>query len=633
MKIGKRIGFGVLLVAALLAAAVLVPSMGASPDVSKTKSEKALEYIAQKYAIQKEQLLIVNENEAIFPLSNQKIWDTKIVDRKSAEVYSVSLDELGNIVDQKVIQIQESAEYVKKYGKLEIDLYEKLQKMQPDERIKVAIWLTPINMNTHSKLDNSKIDEKTYGDFLVVYKRTIAEKEKTVKDTIEARGFKTIYTSQYAPLIFAELSKNMIVELEKRIDINAIYISRTYQPELNSAAYTEKADAVWNAEVTGSGIKIALVEDDGIEFANPYLADGIYYNAVNKNIGSHATAVAGVVASTNSTYKGIAYGAPALLSANSQNYSDSSIIAATEWALNNGANILSNSWGVDTGLQMGSMDRYLDHLVWTHYKTVVKSAGNAGTTNGNVTSPGLGYNMITVGAFDDMDDSPWSNDVNASYSSYRNPISPHNDREKPEVVAVGSRVWSTNTSSPWISFAGNGTSFAAPAVSGEAALLMQNRSWLTSWPETVKAVIMASAVHNIEGNSRLSEYDGAGGIDISNAYNIVVNQRMLGNVLSASSFPKDYRFPVTAGQKVRVVITWDSHPDNNHPPNNDSLQTDLDLYVTDPYGLPAGISASYDNNYEIVEFNAITTGTYNARASKIRFDGTTEYVGFAYTYV
>lgn len=85
--------------------------------------------------------------------------------------------------------------------------------------------------------------------------------------------------------------------------------------------------------------------------------------------------------------------------------------------------------------------------------------------------------------------------------------------------------------------------------------------------------------------------------------------------------------------EVRAVTTWDSHPDNNHPPNNDSLQTDLDLYVTDPYGLPVGISASYDNNYEIVEFNAITTGTYNARASKTRFDGTTEYVGFAYTYV
>ncbi len=131
----------------------------------------------------------------------------------------------------------------------------------------------------------------------------------------------------------------------------------------------------------------------------------------------------------------------------------------------------------------------------------------------------------------------------------------------------------------------------------------------------------------------MSEYDGAGGIDIYNAYNITYNQRMLGNVLSSSSFPKDYPFPVTAGQKVRVAITWDSHPDNNHPPNNDPLQTDLDLYVFDPFGFPVGISASYDNNYEIVEFTALTTGTYKARAVKQRFDGTTEYVGFAYTYV
>ncbi len=126
MKISKRIAFGALLAGVLLAAVILVPSM-ASPNANQTKSEKALEYISQKYAIPKEQLMIVNEKEANFPLSNQKIWSVKILDTKTKEAYSVDLDEAGNIADIKAVKTLEQAKYREKYGKKEIELHEKLQ--------------------------------------------------------------------------------------------------------------------------------------------------------------------------------------------------------------------------------------------------------------------------------------------------------------------------------------------------------------------------------------------------------------------------------------------------------------------------------------------------------------------------
>ena len=253
--------------------------------------------------------------------------------------------------------------------------------MQPDESVKVAIWLTSTGLNAQPKPDNSEVDEKTHAESLAASRKNIADKERAVINALGARGFKVIYASQYAPLVFAELPKNAILELEKMTGVDMIYISRTYEPEINTAAYTERANASWGIGITGTGINIAVVEGDGINFTNPYLADGLYYNSGSPNTGSHATAVAGIIESTHSTYRGIAYGAPALLSANSQDYSDASIIAATEWALNNGANIISNSWGIDTGLQIGTMDRYMDHIVWTHWKTVVKSAGNRGTAD------------------------------------------------------------------------------------------------------------------------------------------------------------------------------------------------------------------------------------------------------------
>lgn len=426
MKV-KGMYISALVIMALLVGVVFMSSTGASSK-EITKSEKALDYISQKYSIPKEQLIIVNEGYANYPLSNQKIWKTKIVDRKSTETYGVSFDELGNIVDPNVVKANESAEYAKKYGKLEIELYEKLQKIQPDEWIKVAIWLTPIDINMPIKPDNSEVDETTHEEFLVSYNQAIAIKNKPVIDALEAKGFKLIYASQYAPLIFAELPNKAILEVEKRADVDTIYLSRNYELELNTIASTEKAEAAWNIGITGNGIKIAVIEPDGVEFANPHLADGTYYDSVNKNTYWHATGVAGIIESTHITYKGIAYGAPAILSGNAHSDSDADIIAATEWALNNGADIVSNSWGKDTNLVLSAMDRYMDHLVWTHYKTVIKSAGNNaggwGTGTGNVTSPGLAYNIITVGAFDDKENSQWSDDEMSKYSSYKDPISP-----------------------------------------------------------------------------------------------------------------------------------------------------------------------------------------------------------------
>lgn len=216
-----------MLALALVIAFILAPSMGASPNTSQMKSEKALEYISQKYAVPKEQLMIVNEKEANFPMSNQKIWEAKIVDIKSIEVFGVAFNDLGNIIDPKAVKTKESAEYARKYGKQEVDLYEKLQKIQPDEKIKVALWLTPINITLQQPYNRA--DEKARGEFLAAYKRDIAEKEKPVIDALEAVGFRALYTSRYAPLIYAEIPKNFILELEKRDDIDAVYISRTYK--------------------------------------------------------------------------------------------------------------------------------------------------------------------------------------------------------------------------------------------------------------------------------------------------------------------------------------------------------------------------------------------------------------------
>lgn len=286
---------------------------------------------------------------------------------------------------------------------------------------------------------------------------------------------------------------------------------------------------------------------------------------------------------------------------------------------------------------MENFDRMADWYVWQHHRTLVVATGN-GVGNENVTSPAKGYNVIAVGAKDDRNTAQTENDVAddvmACWSSYVNPESPHGDREKPEVVAVGRSVTTTSVNNGWSTV--NGTSFAAPAVAGAAALMISRTPWLDRWPETVKAVIIATAKWNAHGDARLSDRDGAGGIDTTAADNTLLNYRTArGVVLYENDFPREFTMDIIAGQRIRVAITWNSHPGSGdwwrwwEP---DPLKADLDLIVRSPSGTAVGTSVSWDNSYELVEFVAPEGGTYRAIVSRVRWDSDNQYerLGFAW---
>ncbi|MCD4738303.1 MAG: hypothetical protein K8R89_03475, partial [Anaerolineae bacterium] len=103
------------------------------------------------------------------------------------------------------------------------------------------------------------------------------------------------------------------------------------------------------------------------------------------------------------------------------------------------------------------------------------------------------------------------------------------------------------------------------------------------------------------------------------------------NTTSTYPAPGDWlkqSFWATQGDLIRVAIAWWSEADS--PPayptsGDDTLTSNFNLYVWDPDEnlLSSGYSASWDNNYEIVEFSATKTGFYEIGAYK-SLDGTTE---------
>ncbi|QYZ78474.1 hypothetical protein E2N92_03030 [Methanofollis formosanus] len=622
-------------------------SLSEYSDENRIFEEKALKVVSERNNIPIEQLEIRHSAVAQYPLTGEIIHSYKVRDTQSEEYYPVSIDEKQNVVDVDRVAETEQAEYADRYGKFSPDLYKKLQKADPDENISIWIWMTePENMPEIEKDASDKKQEESRESRTQMY----LSHEKPVIDLLRAEGIEITYASKLSPSIFADLPPDMILELSTRSDVVSIALSGSGKVELNSAAPSVKAPDVWNRGITGSGVQIAVIEDQGIAFTNPYLAEGSYYDPPEStsDLSDHATWVAGIIASTHQSYRGIANGCPALMSANAgDEFTDSDIITATEWAIANGADILSCSfmwpWSINDPpeelhtLHMNQMDRYYDHVVYYDHKTVVKSAGNLGSTGGNITSPGLAYNVITVGAYDDHDSATWSDDAVTYYSSFKDPISSHGDREKPEVVAPSGiddeiSMFSTSRSNPWISDAGAGTSFAAPVVSGEAALLIDRVDWLENYPESVKAAIMASAINNLEGESRLSDRDGAGGVDCSIADDIAGDNHVFHETLLYFDFPKVYEIYASRGQVIRAVLCWNSHPNDNHPPSSDPLRSDLDLTVYDPDSNLITDSVSFDNSYEIVEFTAPVSGTYTIQVDRSDLDDDFERIGFAYCY-
>jgi len=88
------------------------------------------------------------------------------------------------------------------------------------------------------------------------------------------------------------------------------------------------------------------------------------------------------------------------------------------------------------------------------------------------------------------------------------------------------------------------------------------------------------------------------------------------------------------GERVRVALVWNSHPDDLHPPTVDPLLTNLDLRIRRSGGslltIPGSLSTSLLNSFEIVDFIVPETGNYDIMVKKEAFNADSEYVGIAW---
>jgi hypothetical protein len=285
------------------------------------------------------------------------------------------------------------------------------------------------------------------------------------------------------------------------------------------------------------------------------------------------------------------------------------------------------------GPTVTAFDRYLDWVVRNQARTLTIACGNSGTLSGYAGNPGAGYNAIAVGNFDDRGSAGWSGEVMNPSSSWRNPTT---GVEPPQVAAPGTRIQMLSCSGG-TNYLANGTSFSAPIVAGAAALMQSARPSLGSFPEAVRAILMATAWHNIEGATALSSKDGAGGINAKSAWAVAyrTGSHAYGTLRSTSfGHVNQYvaqRTFATAGQRVRCALSWNSTPSGAPSYSTNNLLADFDLAVYRPDGILVAYSTRALQPFEIVDFVAPTSGFYEVWIYRRRFNGTLEYFGTAMT--
>jgi type VII secretion-associated serine protease mycosin len=242
-----------------------------------------------------------------------------------------------------------------------------------------------------------------------------------------------------------------------------------------------KADQAYDTGYHGEGVVVALL-DTGVDAEHPDLAANIIdgWNFVDGNdnitdVDGHGTMVCGIIAAVANNGIGIAGVAPnvsimplKVLTESGGNMS--SIDLAIRYAADHGAQVIGMSLGGNS-VRFPFMMQAAVEYAYEKGCILVAAAGNDGSSD--LFYPAAFDQVIAVSAIDE-------NDQKASFSNYGNYI---------DFCAPGVNVLTTWPGGAYAY--GNGTSFAAPFVTGVVALMLSKDPSLS--PENVTASLRVEA--------------------------------------------------------------------------------------------------------------------------------------------
>jgi len=604
-----------------MTATAMAPTPMTEPPLSP-ESEKALQHISEREGIAVADLLVVNEHPVTYPLLGRSFQLVTILDIRTEEgqEYALLVDLTDGTIEEDIEALKEAeqAAKIEKYGKLHPALYERLPEAGEDERLPVAIWPTAgPETKTRSDIfniliaqypqaaqaiekwgepwavDDPELSREIHEAYYQLRDESVSQRVAPLATELRDRYSIDVTTYPGMPSVSATLTKQLIESIAARPDVASLYlIEEQVTQTMDTAAWADRAPAVWRAGYHGSGQLIAIIDLNAISDQVSCLDVA---STVNPSLpfDQHPTHVASVASCNSTQYPGIAPGAQLVDAgfAASGNQQENAVQALEQALVNHNADtaVASITFGYD--LTVDWIDRAFDYWAREEDVLIAVPIGNE-EVNPDLYpgSPAAGWNVLTVGGSDHRQTAYWADDDFAEGggdidSAYKNPSSDQGDREKPEVVAPSwdITVHGINKFGNPAIISTSGTSVAAPQVAGLAALLLERNGGLAYSAPALRSIIMASALHNIDGATGIPTgqelKDGAGAIDAALADQVAQTQGANGgtcnvpcwwNVPTSNLSPPvggslNNYFRASRGERIRVAINWWSNADGTPP--------------------------------------------------------------------
>ncbi|ONI68512.1 peptidase S8/S53 subtilisin kexin sedolisin [Kribbella sp. ALI-6-A] len=365
--------------------------------------------------------------------------------------------------------------------------------------------------------------------------------------------------------------------------VGKIWLDGRTRATLDHSTQQIGAPVAWRSSYDGRGVKVAVL-DTGYDANHPDLQKQVVGAASfipgqpvqdGHGHGTHvASTVAGLGTASGGKRKGVAPGADLLIGKvldDNGGGLDSEAIAGMEWAVQQGAKVVSMSLGGLPSDGTDPMSEAVDRLSKSSGALFVVAAGNAGMEE-TVGTPGSAAAALTVGAVD-------RDDRLASFSSRGPRLG--DGALKPEVTAPGVEIVAARAAGTEQGHvvgehytAMSGTSMATPHVSGAAAILAQRHPEWTG--QQLKAALASTAV---PGAGATTVQQGLGRIDIPRALDPKIQPDV------ANVFFGDVSWTGSAPAPVLRKVAYSNT-------SGKSVTLDLSVAAKSPAGVRAGLTVS-----------------------------------------
>lgn len=573
----------------------------------------------------------------------------KAVNREDGMPVSLGFDQSGRELDGELQLREHRDKLVAAKEKLDDTLRQELSRLAPSDSVLIDAWFRveePEPLIPDRPLDEAELAAVKASELELT--RRIRRRAREIVEDIQKGLPSGVVTFENpedrVPVLTLRVPSEFVRRVAGTEAINAVYFhDESVVLDLADSISVARSQHVHLAGRTGVGVRVAVWETAPDQTSNLFTSASFKPLPTTTNV--HSTVVHEIIRNNgiNSPF-GHAPGCD-LYSANSTKP------AALTWAVDQECSVINQSFHRGTEASSGTPSSYdlrQDYLAshWP-FPLIVNAAGNLDDGEG-IMPPDAeyvnhkGYNTLSVG---NHDESFWID----SQSAFRNPSSLHGDRELPELSANGTSIVAESLSS-------SGTSFAAPAVSGVAALIQETATTLVHWPEGCRAILLAAAgprhrartwwqdiVDHVDG------VDGAGALNAEEGFEVAKRRSAKNAVptprgwdvgeLQAKDFGEssqtvfNYQLSVPKASqpapRIRVALAWMSLT-GDLPHYWSTLDVDLDLAVYDVNNVQVGFSGSWDNSYELVDFVGVPGAVYTIKIRRSSLNVATRY-GIAWT--